>query len=77
MGSPLGPLLANVFYRTREGYNTNVNWLKVMPNNCQYVDNTLLLDKDEDIDPILQEVNSYDKNIKFTVDRFINEKVHF
>ena len=48
-----------------------------MPNNCQYVDNTLLLDKDEDIDPILQEVNSYDKNIKFTVDRFINEKVHF
>ena len=34
-----------------------------MPNNCRYVDNTLLLDKDEDIDPILQEVNSNDKNI--------------
>ena len=24
-----------------------------------------------------QELNSYNKNIKFTVDRFINEDVHF
>ena len=42
-----------------------------------YVDDTLLLVKDEDIDPILKELNSYNKNIKFTVDRFINEDVHF
>ena len=43
----------------------------------RYVDGTLLLIKDEDVDPILKELNSYNKNIKFTVDRFINEDVHF
>ena len=43
----------------------------------RYVDDTLLLVKDEDIDPILKELNSYNKNIKFTVDRFIHEDVHF
>ena len=43
----------------------------------RYVDDTLLLVKDEDIDLILKELNSYNKNIKFTVDGFINEDVHF
>ena len=42
-----------------------------------YVGGTLLLVKDEDIDPNLKELNSYNKNIKFTVDRFIIEDVHF
>ena len=37
----------------------------------------LLLVKDEDKDPILKELNSYNKNTRFTVDRFINEEVHF
>ena len=43
----------------------------------RYVDDTLLLIKDEDIDPILKELNSYNKYIRFTVDPFINEPVHF
>ena len=43
----------------------------------RYVDDALLLVKDGDIDPILKKLNSYNKNIKFTVDRFINEDVHF
>ena len=42
-----------------------------------YVGDTLLLVKDEDIVPILKELNSYNKNIKFTVDCFINEDVPF
>ena len=43
----------------------------------RYVDEALLLVKDGDTDPILKELNSYNKNIKFTVDRLINEDVHF
>ena len=43
----------------------------------RYVDGTLPLAKDEDIDPILKELSSYNKNIKFAVDRFINEGLHF
>ena len=52
----------------------NKNFIKFY---IRCVDDTLLLIKDEDIDPILKELNSYNKNIKFTVDRFINEDVHF
>ena len=33
--------------------------------------------KDEDIDPIFKELNSYNKNVKFIVDRFMNDNVHF
>ena len=43
----------------------------------RYVDDNLLLVNDGDIDPILKNLNSYNKNIKPTVDRFINEDVHF
>ena len=43
----------------------------------RYVDDTLPLVKDEGMDPILKEPNSYNKNIKFTVDRFIKEESHF
>ena len=50
---------------------------KLIKFYIRYVDDTLLLAKVEDIDPILTELNSYNKNIKFTVDRFINEDVHF
>ena len=50
---------------------------KFMKFYIRYVDDTLLLVKDGDIDPILKEPNSYNKNIKFTIDRFIKEDVHF
>ena len=78
MGSPLRPLLANVFMTALEKdiiqKLTNKKFIKF---HIRYVDDTLLLAKDEDINPILKELNSYNKNIKFTVDRFINEDVHF
>ena len=78
MESPLGPLLANVFMTELEKdiiqKLIDKNFIKFY---IWYVDDTLLLVKDEDINPILKELNSYNKNIKFTVDRFINEDVHF
>ena len=68
---PLGALLANVFMTELEKDIIQ----KLIDKNfirfyIRYVDDILLLVKYED-------VNSYNKNIKFTVDRFINEDVHF
>ena len=78
MGSPLGPLLANVFMTELEkDIKQKLIDKKFIKFYIRYVDDTLLLAKDEDIDPILKELNSYNKNIRFTVDSFINEDVHF
>ena len=77
MGSPLGPLLPNVFMTELDKdiiqKLIDKNFIKFC---IPYVDDTVLLVKDENIDPILKELNSYNKNIKFTADRFINEDVH-
>ena len=43
----------------------------------RYVDNKLVLVKDKDIDYIYKRSNSFDKNIKFTVDTFPDGNVHF
>ena len=45
----------------------------------RYVDDTLLLLKDKDINHIHKRLNSFDKNIKFTVevDTFPDGNVHF
>ena len=43
----------------------------------RYVNDTLLLVKDKDINYKHKRLNSFDKNIKFTVDTFPDVKVHF
>ena len=43
----------------------------------RYVDDTLLLVKDKDINHIRKRLNSFDKNIKLTVDTFPDGNVHF
>ena len=78
MGSPLGPLLANIFMTELEkDIRQKLIDKKFIKFYIRYVDDTLLLVKDKGIDPILKELNSYNRNIKFTVDQFINEDVHF
>ena len=78
MGSPLGPLLANTFMTELEkDIIQKLIDKKFIKFYIRYVDDTLLLVKDKGIDPILKELNSYNRNIKFTVDQFINEDVHF
>ena len=78
MGSPLGPLLANIFMtKLAKDITQKLIDKKFIKFYIRYADDTLLLVKDEGIDPILKELNSYNRNIKFTVDRFINEDVHF
>ena len=44
---------------------------------CRYVDDTLVLVKENQIDKILKALNSFHNNLRFTVDKFENEDVHF
>ena len=44
---------------------------------CRYVDDTFLLVKPVDITHIHNLFNKFDKNLRFTVDRFENEVPHF
>ena len=43
----------------------------------RYVDDTLVLIKPKDILLVLNKFNSFDKNLKFTVDKLENDKIHF
>ena len=43
----------------------------------RYVDDTLLLVRRQDISKVLKAFNRFDKNLKFTVDKFENETSHF
>ena len=40
---------------------------------CRYVDDTLVLVKEDQIDQILKAFNSFHNNLRFTVDKFENE----
>ena len=78
MGSPLGPLLANIIMTELE--STIVKELvdkSLVKLYMRYVDDKLLLAKDKDINYIHKLLNSFDKNIKFTVDTFPDDNVHF
>ena len=73
MGSPLGLILANIIM-TELG-STIVKELvdkSLVKLYMGYVDDTLLLVKDKDINYVDKHLNSFDKNIKFTVDTFPN-----
>ena len=43
----------------------------------RYVDDTLVLDKVEDIDNIMKQFNSFDKSIQFAIDKFEDGIAHF
>ena len=43
----------------------------------RYVDDTLLLAKEDDSGNIAQQFNAFDDNLKFTIDKFTDNKVHF
>ena len=78
MGSPLGPVLANIIMIKLE--STTVKELvdkSLVKLYMRYVNDTLLLVKDKDINYKHKRLNSFDKNIKFTVDTFSGGKAHF
>ena len=77
MGSSLGPVLANIIMTELE----KVVVKKLIDDGTikfyiRYVDDTLLLVKNEDVPRVLSSLNKFDKNLNFTVDKF-ESKVHF
>ena len=43
----------------------------------RYVDDTLLLAKENDIGNIAQQFNAFDGNLEFTIDKFADSNFHF
>ena len=78
MGSCLAPVLANIILTEFEKAIVNdlIN-TRIIAFYRRYVDNTLVLIKPKDIPFVLNKFNSFDKNLKFTVDNFENGKIHF
>ena len=78
MGSSLGPILGNNIMTELERIIVkdlvNKSLIKV---SVWYVDDILLLVKEEDIKFIHKCLYSFDNNIKFTIDNFPDDNVHF
>ena len=78
MGSSLGSVLANIIMTELEKIVVsdliNSGLIKFY---IRYVDDTLLLAKEDDIDNIFQQFNAFDDNLKFTIDKFTDNNVHF
>ena len=78
VGSTLGPVLANIIMTELE--STTAKELvdkSLVKLYMRYVNDTLLLVKDTNVNYIHKHLNSFDKNIKFTVDTFPDGTVHF
>ena len=78
MGSPLGPTMANIIMTELERIIVdNLMADGVIKFYMRYVDDTLVLIKPEDIQKVLDKLNSFDKNLRFTHDPFSNGDKHF
>ena len=78
MGSGLAPVLANIILTEFEKAIVNdLIKTRIITFYRRYVDDTLVLIKPKDIPFVLDKFNSFDKNLKFTVDNFENSKIHF
>ena len=78
MGSSLGPVLANIIMTELEKIVVsdliNSGLIKFY---IRYVDDALLLAKEDDIGNIVQQFNAFDDNLKSTIDKFTDNDVHF
>ena len=78
MESSLGPLLANIVLTEFE--NVIVKPLietSVLNCYCRFVDGTLVLIKKDKIQHVLNSFNSFNKNLRFSVDTFDGGNIHF
>ena len=78
MGQSLGLVLANIIKAECEKVITD-NLVKEGTTKfyIRYIEDTLLLVKRQDISKVLKAFNGFDKNLKFTVDRFEKKTPHF
>ena len=77
IGSSLAQVLANIILTEFEKVVvTPLMKSRILKFYCRYVDDTLVLVKEDQIDKILKAFNSFHNNLRFTVDKFENEDVH-
>jgi hypothetical protein len=78
IGGPLDPVMANIILTEFERIviNSLIN-SGIIKFYCRYVDDTLLLIKHDDIDFLLNQFHSFDRNIRFTYVVFSDEPPHF
>ena len=75
MGSPLAPVLANIFMGFHESNEYNLNKPKFY---LRYVDDILAaFDNEQDSLNVLNFVNNRHPNIKFTIEKHINHSIAF
>ena len=78
MGSCLGPVLTNIIMTELETVIVDKlfeeNLLKF---SVRYMDDTLALIKESDINTVLHKLNSFYPNLKFTVDKFDDGIVNY
>ena len=77
MGGSLGPVLANIIMTECKQVIDKLMKEEVIMFYTRYVDNTLLIIKKRDINYVLNQFNSFDKNLKFAIDTFENSVPHF
>ena len=78
MGSSLAPVLANITlteFEKKVGMPLKKSGIEKF--YWRYVNDTLVLVKEDQIDNILKAFNSFHNNLQFTVDKFENEDVYF
>ena len=78
MGSSLGPVLAKIILTEFE--NVIVKLLietSVRRFYCRYIDDTLVMIKKDKIQYVLNSFNSFDKNLRFTINTFDDGNIHF
>ena len=77
-GSPLASVLANIIRTLLEEklIRKFADDGTIKLNGC-YVDDTLLVIKPNDIERVHQALNKFDRNLRFTVDRFDDVVPHF
>ena len=78
MGGSLGPLLANIIMTELEKKVVQ----PLIDNGTikfytRFVDDTLLLVRDNDVELLKREFEKFDRNLKFTYEKFENENPHF
>ena len=76
MGSPLGPILADIFMGHLEGKIATT--LEELPFYRRYVDDTfVVVENDRQLSILLELMNSLHANIQFTVEREVNRQLSF
>ena len=78
MGSSLGPTIANIIMTELEkDLLPKLIETGVIKSYIRYVDDTLVMIKSDEVEKVLKKFNSFDENLKFTVDKFEDGFIHF